>query len=120
MSRRFGTVDQMGEDVLRADVMGVDVLKLDVMALPRIFSILCRFLLQISDYHHLWYCFYANSHFMVVIYWISKMRKVWNKTIDCTASMFAVKAKIYGVLYNQARSIAFDETSSDWSALKSS
>ena len=29
-------------------------------------------------------------------------------------SMFAVKAKIYGVLYNQASSIAFDETSSYW------
>ena len=26
--------------------------------------------------------------------------------------MFAVRAKIYGVLYNQASSIAFDETSS--------
>ena len=35
-------------------------------------------------------------------------------------SMFTVKAKIYGVLYNQASSIAFDETSSYWSALKSS
>ena len=35
-------------------------------------------------------------------------------------SMFAVKAKIYGVLYNQASSIAFDETSSYWSELKSS
>ena len=35
-------------------------------------------------------------------------------------SMFAVKVKIYGVLYNQASSIAFDETSSYWSALKSS
>ena len=34
--------------------------------------------------------------------------------------MFAVKAKIYGVLYNQAISVAFDETSSYWSALKSS
>ena len=34
-------------------------------------------------------------------------------------SMFAVKAKINGVLYNQASSIAFDETSSYWS-LKSS
>ena len=32
--------------------------------------------------------------------------------------MFAVKAKIYGVLYNQASSIASDETSSYWSALK--
>ena len=32
----------------------------------------------------------------------------------------AAKAKIYGVLYNQASSIAFDETSSYWSALKSS
>ena len=31
--------------------------------------------------------------------------------------MFAVQAKIYGVLYNQASSIAFDETSSYWSAL---
>ena len=29
-------------------------------------------------------------------------------------TMFAVKAKIYGVLYNQASSIAFDETSSYW------
>ena len=35
-------------------------------------------------------------------------------------TMFAVKVKIYGELYNQASSIAFDETSSDWSALKSS
>ena len=35
-------------------------------------------------------------------------------------SMFAVMAKIYGVLYNQASSIAFDETSSYWSALKNS
>ena len=34
-------------------------------------------------------------------------------------SMYAVKAKIYGVLYNQASSIAFDETSSYWAALKS-
>ena len=35
-------------------------------------------------------------------------------------SMLAVKAKIYGVLYKQYSSIAFDETSSYWSALKSS
>ena len=35
-------------------------------------------------------------------------------------SMFAVRAKLYGVLYNQASSIAFDETSSYWSALKRS
>ena len=35
-------------------------------------------------------------------------------------SMFAVRAKIYGVIYNQASSIAFDETSSYWSALKRS
>ena len=35
-------------------------------------------------------------------------------------SMFAAKAKIYGVLYNQASSIAFDETSSYWSAPKCS
>ena len=35
-------------------------------------------------------------------------------------SMFAVRAKIYGVLYNQASSIAFDETFSYWSALKRS
>ena len=32
--------------------------------------------------------------------------------------MFAVKAKIYGVLYKQSSSIAFDETSSYWSAPK--
>ena len=35
-------------------------------------------------------------------------------------SMFAVKAKIYGVIYNQPSSIAFDETSSYRSAPKSS
>ena len=34
--------------------------------------------------------------------------------------MLAVKAKIYGVLYKQPSSIAFDETSSYWSGLKSS
>ena len=34
--------------------------------------------------------------------------------------MLAVKAKIYGVLDKQSSSIVFDETSSDWSALKSS
>ena len=33
-------------------------------------------------------------------------------------SMLAVKAKIYGVLYKQSSSIAFEETSSHWSALK--
>ena len=35
-------------------------------------------------------------------------------------SMFAFKAKTYGVLYNQSSSIAFDETSSYWLAPKSS
>ena len=35
-------------------------------------------------------------------------------------SMFAVRAKIYEVLYNQASSIAFDEISSHWSGLKRS
>ena len=35
-------------------------------------------------------------------------------------SMNGVRAKIYGVLYNQASSIAFDETSTYWSALKRS
>ena len=35
-------------------------------------------------------------------------------------SMFAVMAKIYGVLYKQSSSIAFDETSSYWSAFKNS
>ena len=33
--------------------------------------------------------------------------------------MFAVKAKIYDLLYNPASSIDFDETSSYWSAPKS-
>ena len=32
--------------------------------------------------------------------------------------MFAVKAKIYEALYKQSSSIAFDETSSYWSAPK--
>ena len=35
-------------------------------------------------------------------------------------SMFAVKAKIYGVIYKQSSSIAFDETSIYWSAPKTS
>ena len=34
--------------------------------------------------------------------------------------MLAVKAKIYEVPYKESSSIAFDETSSYWSALKSS
>ena len=34
--------------------------------------------------------------------------------------MFAIKAKIYEVLYKQSSSIAFDETSSYWSAPKNS
>ena len=35
-------------------------------------------------------------------------------------SMFAVKAKNYGVIYKQSSSIAFDETSSYWLAPKNS
>ena len=35
-----------------------------------------------------------------------------------SSSMFAVKAKNYGVTYNQCSSIAFDETYSYWSAPK--
>ena len=35
-------------------------------------------------------------------------------------SLFAIKAKIYGVLYKQSSSVAFDETSSYWSAPKNS
>ena len=35
-------------------------------------------------------------------------------------SMFVVKVKIYGVLCKQSSSIAFDETSSHWSAPKNS
>ena len=35
-------------------------------------------------------------------------------------SMFSTKAKIYGVPYKQSSSIAFDETSSYWSAPKNS
>ena len=41
-----------------------------------------------------------------------------NCTILHGPSMLAVMAKIYGVLYKQSSSIAFDETSSYWSALK--
>ena len=49
----------------------------------------------------------------------------WERGVECTQqlhgrSMFAFKAKIYGMLYNQSICIAFDETSSYWSALKSS
>ena len=50
-------------------------------------------------------------------FWLVESFKEW---LYHGPSMFAVKAKIYGVLYKQASSIAFDETSSYWSALKSS
>ena len=36
------------------------------------------------------------------------------------SSMFAIKAKIYEVLYNQSSSIAYDEISSYWSVPKRS
>ena len=49
---------------------------------------------------------------------IKRSMELWGKQLH-GLSMFAVKAKIYGVLYNQASSIAFDETSSYWSAPKS-
>ena len=40
---------------------------------------------------------------------------------NCTARQCSpLRRKIYGVLYNQASSIVFDETSSYWSVLKSS
>ena len=51
----------------------------------------------------------------------------WYETTTCPwssssllygPSMFAVKAKIYGVFYNQSSSIASDERSSYWSAPK--
>ena len=44
----------------------------------------------------------------------------WSLIFIARPVMLAVKAKIYGVLYRQSSSIAFDETSSYWSALKSS
>ena len=59
-----------------------------------------------------------------VVLWI--LSHLSNRLFDGTTSkkifimlhgptMFAVRAKIYGVLYNQASSIAFDETTSYWS-----
>ena len=49
---------------------------------------------------------------------ISFSRVKESKCLLNAASMFAVKAKIYGVLHNQSSSIAFDETSSYWSEPK--
>ena len=50
----------------------------------------------------------------------SEVNKTSNRMLLHGPSMFAVKAKIYGVQYNQASSIAFDETSSYCSVLKNS
>ena len=52
-------------------------------------------------------------------------KKHCQSSINCTARQCSPlnlweKAKIYGVLYNQASSIAFDETFGYWSALKRS
>ena len=55
----------------------------------------------------------------VIILKVHNVRKTFEKNQLHGPSMFAVKAKMYGVLYNQASSVAFDETSSYWSALKS-
>ena len=49
--------------------------------------------------------------------WIKKNAKIGTPE---GPSMLAVKAKIYERLYKQSSAIAFDETSSYWSALKSS
>ena len=55
---------------------------------------------------------------------IKKLATLWVRLVSDLVlhgpSMFASKAKIYGVLYNQASSIAYDETSSYWSVLKRS
>ena len=53
-----------------------------------------------------------------VTHWAKK--SIVSKTQLHGPSMLAVQAKIYGVLYKQSSSIAFDETSSEMSALKSS
>ena len=61
--------------------------------------------------------------YMSIEKWILFWSHSLFQTITCILhgpSMFAVRAKIYGVLYNQASSVAFDETSSYWSALKRS
>ena len=42
------------------------------------------------------------------------------KLTSHSPSMFAVKVKIYGVLYNRSSSFTFDKTSSYWSAPKTS
>ena len=56
----------------------------------------------------------------LVQFLIIKLCSYYSKCVPMHGpSVFAVKAKIYGVLYNQAGLIAFDETSSYWSALKS-
>ena len=46
-------------------------------------------------------------------------RNGWCSLLLHGPSMLVVKTKIYGVLYKQSSSIAFEETSSSWSALKS-
>ena len=79
---------------------------------------------------------YPDNHYVL---WMGKFHKINVKFLGLDAlnskslvttfdsyrqlhgpSMLAFKAKIYGVLYKQSSSIAFDETSSYWSALKSS
>ena len=58
--------------------------------------------------------------FLTLSFSISGIVEVINCTARQCLSMFAVKAKIYRVLYKQSSSMAFDEISSYWSVLKSS
>ena len=66
----------------------------------------------ISDWHEIYFVFYYHKYILGSLTERSHLLH--------GPSMFAVKAKIYGVLYKQSSSIAFDETSTYWSALKSS
>ena len=64
----------------------------------------------ISDWHEIYFVFYYHKYILGSLTGRSHLLH--------GPSMFAVKAKIYGVLYKQSSSIAFDETSTYWSALK--
>ena len=60
---------------------------------------------------------YENT--LTAVFQIRKVNRDFLGLLN-SPSMLAVKAKIHGVLYKQSSSIAFDETSSYWSVLKSS
>ena len=84
------------------------------------FTVICHYYRFYQDYYHFDCSCPRHLYFsrLTIICYYYYYYYYYN--CHCSPSMFAAKAKIYGVLYNPSSSLAFDETSSYWSAPKSS